>query len=151
MSRTFLIQDGDLVKDAAGQFVICTGSTKRDLDVANSLLTPLDSDRPEGAFGNEFLGLLGNETLALPGNRLLAAHITEAIERLQALQRLDDTITEDEQIREIVSLEVAPLAGEAKTSFIFLLRLKSEAGDTSTIAKNLSFGHHNVPDGYVER
>lgn len=146
MSATLLIQNGDLVLDASGRPDTVEGSTKRDLDIANALLTPLDLDRSTGEFGNEFLWRLdGQDSPNLSNERLISTSVADAIERLQALQRQDVELTDDEEIVAIEELIVRPLKG-SKTDFVFLLRLRSRSGSSSQLARKLKFGHHNVPD-----
>lgn len=149
MSSTLLIQDGDIALEASGRPTVAEGSTKRDLDIANALLTPLDLSRPAGAFGNEFLWKLGgSDTPALPGERLITLSVSEAIERLRAYQIRNPEADANERIARIAELLVQRLKDEP-THYLFLLRLESEAGDTGTMAKKLSFGQHNIPADVV--
>jgi hypothetical protein len=145
MSATLLIKDGDIVLTAAGRPDTVTDATKRDLDIANALLTPLDLNRQTGPFGNEFLlSLDGGGSPVLPNERLIATSVSEAIERLQALQRKDQYLTAAEEIVAVDELVVKPLRGE-QTAYVFFLRLRSRAG-SAEVARKLSFGHHNIPE-----
>lgn len=101
MSYTFLLQNGDLVFRSSGQAITVSGTDKAAQDVLDVVTR---SYNPETGYGNK---LIENAQFAVPlsqGDASLA--IQGSIESLMALQSGDDTITDEERIKEIGTLIV---------------------------------------------
>lgn len=118
MSVTLRMKDGDLFISSAGRAELVDGADKAAQDVAEVLMTPLDSLRD---YGSELASLNIPEPVSvIAGKALVSKKVDEAIQRLKRFQETDPFITDSEQIDKINKLVVQQIG---TGQFIFWINL----------------------------
>lgn len=128
MSKTIRMADGDIFINSAGRSEEIEGPDKAAQDIAEVLMTPLDSLR---AYGSELAALsIPQPVSVFAGKALISKKVDEAIQRLKRLQEQDPYAGRDERIDKINRLVVEEI--EAR-DFIFwanvLLQDKTVVGN----------------------
>jgi len=104
MSTTLRVFDGDIFLNSAGRSESISGADKATQDIAEVLMTPLDSARD---YGSELADLnIPAAVEVFVGKSLVSRKIDEAIQRLKHLQEKDPYATDDETIDSINKLIV---------------------------------------------
>jgi len=98
------MEDGDIFISTAGKSESVSGADKCVQDIAEALMTPLDSARD---YGSELADLNIPEPVSVfAGKAIISRKIDEAIQRLKRLQELDPHAGSDERIDRINRLIV---------------------------------------------
>lgn len=143
------MKDGDIyINPENGKSELISGPTKTAQDVAEIIMTPLVTATGEtqrrGASRREYGSEL--ETLelepavsALAGKGLVAIKVSEAINRLRALQQADPTSTADERIGRVAELVVEPLS---LNDFAYWVNVEVESGPVAPeVVDRISLRH----------
>lgn len=128
MSKTLRMADGDIYINSAGRAEEIEGPDKTAQDLAEILMTPLDSLR---AYGSELADLNIPQPVSLfAGKALISKKVDEAVQRLKRLQEQDPYAGPDERIDKINRMVVEQIESR---DFIFwvnvLLQDKNVVGD----------------------
>jgi len=123
MTTTFRMADGDLLFDVNGRLEPIDGAVKLSQDLAEVLLTEFDVDRD---FGSE-LHLVEADPSFNISEQQVNAYVSDAVERVQALQRSNTNTTRDEEIASIDQIEVFQ---NTQTEILFGLAVSTTEGRT---------------------
>ena len=128
MSYTIKCDDGDLIMDSAGRYVVVYGQEKVAQDIAESLLNNYDPEFPTYYNGSELYRVDATPMLiaTIGAEDFIRSAVESAIERLQDLQDEDDYVDEEEKIDHIAQLTVDKVG---PMSYTFYLRVVTESED----------------------
>jgi len=121
MAGTFRMADGDIFFDVNGRLETIEGFDKVSQDIAESLLTDFDVQRD---FGCE-LNLIASDPSFNVGEQQASSYVSDAIDRLRAVQRTNATTTKEEEIAIVESIEVHK---NDQTEILFGLAVRTTAG-----------------------
>ncbi len=121
MASTFKMVDGDIFFDVNGRLRAIEGFDKVSQDIAESLLTDFDVQRD---FGCELNQVVSDPSFNI-GEQQASSYVSDAIERLRALQRTNPTTTRQEEIAMVESIEVHK---NDQTEILFGLAVRTTAG-----------------------
>lgn len=102
MARTFRMSDGDLEFDVNGRLTLLEGAEKVQQDIAEALLTDYDRTRD---FGSRLNALTYNPSMNASEGQI-STYISDAIDRLRAMQRTNPTTTRQEEIAMVDGIQV---------------------------------------------
>ncbi len=121
MSKTLRMSDGDIFINSAGRAEEIEGADKAAQDLAEILMTPLDSLR---GYGSELADLSIPQPVGLfAGKAIISKKVDEAVQRLRRLQEQDPNAGSDERIEKINKLVVENIGSR---DFIFWVNVLLE-------------------------
>ena len=123
MTTTFRMADGDILFDVNGRLETIDGVVKLSQDLAEVLLTEFDVDRD---FGSE-LHLVETDPAFNISEQQVTSFVSDAVERVQSLQRSNENTTRDEEIAAIDQIEVFK---NKQTEILFGLAVSTTGGQT---------------------
>lgn len=128
MSYTIKCDDGDLIMDAAGRYVVVYGLEKVAQDIAESLLNNYDPEFTTYYNGSQLYMADANPMLVstIGAEEFIRSAVEDAISRLQDLQDEDDYIDDTEKIDHISQLTVDQVG---PMSYTFYLRVITASED----------------------
>jgi hypothetical protein len=129
MTKTFRMVDGDLHFDINGRLEEIEGIQKLSQDVAEVLLTQLETGRD---FGSELHVVEADPAFNI-SEQQVASFVSDAVDRLQQLQRTNPNTTRAEEIAAIETIEVFK---NDQTEILFGLALRTTEG--STVASEIA-------------
>lgn len=121
MTTTFRMVDGDLFFDVNGRLDPIANFDKVSQDLAEVLLTHLDTDRD---FGSELV-LTDSSPVFNISRSQVTSYVLDAVERLRNLQRTSRYTTAEEEIAAIEQIEVFQ---NDQTEILFGLSVLTSAG-----------------------
>ena len=143
MTTTFRMVDGDLFFDVNGRLDAIDGVEKLSQDLAEVLLTEFDVDRD---FGSELHTVETDPSFNI-SEQQVSSFVSDAVERVQNLQRSNENTTRDEEIASIDQIEVNK---NNQTEILFGLAVSTTSGDVvasqaAIRAKPVSLRHQLPP------